>query len=315
MMMLRSVLYVPGNSLRMMVKAATTAADALVLDLEDSVAPADKATARVLVRDALKALKLNGMTTLVRINALSTSLAQEDLEFVVSKHLDGVVLPKAESASDVEELDAMLTGEERCKALESGRIVVIPIVESALGVVNAYSIASSHGRITSVAFGAGDYCRDLGRNPSFVSDDQIELLYARSQIVNAAVAARVRALDTVYFGQLTDREGFMRESRMALQLGFAGKALIHPSQIDFVNRVFRPSESEVEYARSLAVAFEDAQSRGLGAVSFDGRMIDVMSYRQAVDFVQLSEEFRLRDDGMGPAPEGTLSSFFTANEE
>lgn len=289
-MLIRSLLFVPGNNLRMVLKAAVSATDAVILDLEDAVAPADKQTARIVSRDALKALKFTGFMTFVRSNSFESGLILHDIEAVVQQDLDAIMLPKAEDASVVCELSRELLRLERLRGVEEERIRVIPIIESAKGVLNAYSIAASSPRLLGLAFGAGDYCRDLGRNPAFVSDGQEELLFARSQVVNSAVAMGLPAFDTVFFGELSDTEGFERECRLALRLGFSGKSLIHPNQIELANRVFLPSEEEVRFAHGLVDAFERAEAAGSGAVAHEGRMIDIMSVRQARDVIRKVRE-------------------------
>ncbi len=300
MMVLRSLLFVPGNSMRMIHKAATLPADALILDLEDAVQLADKETARVIVRDSLPALKEGGAYLFVRVNALSTGLTEEDINCVAVKELNGILLAKAERAEDIEEASAMLQKTEKKRGLAPGAIKIIPILESAKGIVNAYQIASAGDRVIAVAFGAGDYYRDLGRSVADLTPEQTELLYARSQTVVASRAAGVPALDTVSFGLLTDREGLLREARHALQLGFKGKMVIHPDHIETINRVFSPSPEEADYARRVVAAFEEAQKRGLGAISLDGKMIDVMNYTQAkglVHFVTAIEEREKKRQG------------------
>jgi citrate lyase subunit beta/citryl-CoA lyase len=282
------MLFVPGNNMRMIAKAATLPADAIILDLEDAVPLPDKATARIMTRDSIKGVKLGGSYVFVRVNALTTNLTAEDLKFVTVEGLDGLMLAKTETKSDIVELDSMLEETEKGGGLEPRSLKVVPLIESAKGVINAYEIASASERIIAVAFGAGDYYRDLGRGASF-SPEQTELLYARSQIVNCSVAAGVQAIDTVFFGLLTDREGLMKETMLALQLGFKGKLLIHPTQIEPVNKAFSPSPDEAEYARRVVEAFEEAQARGLGATSFEGKMIDYMNYKQAKDLVRLVE--------------------------
>ena len=274
--------------MRMIAKAATLPADAIILDLEDAVPLPDKATARIMTRDSIKGVKLGGSYVFVRVNALTTNLTAEDLKFVTVEGLDGLMLAKTETKSDIVELDSMLEETEKGGGLEPRSLKVVPLIESAKGVINAYEIASASERIIAVAFGAGDYYRDLGRGASF-SPEQTELLYARSQIVNCSVAAGVQAIDTVFFGLLTDREGLMKETMLALQLGFKGKLLIHPTQIEPVNKAFSPSPDEAEYARRVVEAFEEAQARGLGATSFEGKMIDYMNYKQAKDLVRLVE--------------------------
>lgn len=281
--------------MRMIAKAATLPADAIILDLEDAVPLPDKATARIMIRDSIKDVKLGGSYVFVRVNALTTNLTAEDLKFVAVEGLDGLMLAKSETKSDIVELDSMLEETEKGGGLEPRSLKVVPLIESAKGVINAYEIASASERIIAVAFGAGDYYRDLGRGASF-SPEQTELLYARSRIVNCSVAAGVQAIDTVFFGLLTDREGFMKEMMLALQLGFKGKLLIHPTQIEPVNKAFSPLPDEAEYARRVVEAFEEAQARGLGAISFEGKMIDYMNYKQAKDLVRLVEFIAEEED-------------------
>jgi len=287
-MVLRSMLYVPGNNLRMITKAATLASDAIILDLEDAVPLADKATARILTRDSIRAIKYGGPCVFVRVNALITNLTVDDLGFVCIEGLDGIMLAKTETRSDVVELDGMIERAEKASGLMVGGLTIVPLIESAKGVMNANEIASASERVAAVAFGAGDYYRDLGLSISSLSVEQTELLYARCQVVNGSRAAGVQAIDTVFFGLLTDKEMFMKETTLALQLGFKGKQLIHPDQIDFVNKTFSPSEGEVAYARGVVDAFEKAQSRGVGAISFQGKLVDIMNYRQAKDLVDFA---------------------------
>ena len=310
MIVLRSMLFVPGNSMRMIAKAATLASDAIILDLEDAVPLPDKATARVMTKDTIKAVKSGGAYVFVRVNALTTKLTAGDLKFVAVEDLDGIMLAKTEAKSDVLELDGMIEEAEKGSRLELGSLKIIPLVETAKGVMNVYEIASASERVVAIAFGAGDYYRDLGRSVSFLSPEQTELLYARSQIVNGSRAAGVQAIDTVFFGLLTDREGFMRETILALQLGFKGKLLIHPAQIEVVNKIFSPSPDEAEYARRVVEAFEEAQVRGLGAISFEGKMIDYMSYKQAKELVSLIELIAGKEEKRRRAPAISLSQFF-----
>lgn len=310
MMVLRSMLFVPGNSMRMMTKAATLAADAIILDLEDAVPLPDKETARVMIRDTIRALKSGGAYVFVRVNALTTGLTAEDIKFVAVEGLDGIVLAKAEARSDVLELVGMLEETEKNRGLEPGNLRIIPLVETAKGVVNAYDIASASERIVAVGFGAGDYYRDLGRSVSSLSPEQTELLYARSQTVAGSRAAGVQAIDTVFFGLLTDVDAFVKEAILALQLGFKGKFLIHPTQIEMVNKIFSPSPEEVTYASRIVAAFEEAQARGLGATSFEGKMIDYMTYKQAKDLVSFAEIIADKEEKRKQASTVSLSQFF-----
>jgi citrate lyase subunit beta/citryl-CoA lyase len=311
-MVLRSMLFVPGNSMRMITKAATLATDAIILDLEDAVPLPDKATARIMIRDSIKAVKSGGSYVFVRVNALTTGLTAEDLKFVVVEDLDGIMLAKTGTGSDVVELDGMLEETEKGLGLGQGSIKVVPLIETVKGVVNAYGIASASERVVATAFGAGDYYGDLGRSVSFLSGEQTELLYARSQVVNCSGAAGVQSIDTVFFGLLTDKEGFMKETMLALQLGFKGKLLIHPTQIEPVNQAFSPSTDEVEYARKVVEAFEGAQAKGLGAISLEGKMIDYMNYKQAKGLVSFVELIAEKEEKRQRAPYISLSQFFTS---
>jgi len=288
-MLLRSMLYVPGNNVRMIIKAVTLSSDAIILDLEDAVSLSDKETARIIVRDSIEAVKLSSSQLFVRVNGFATNLIAEDLKLVVSKGLDGIMLPKSQAKSEVVELDDMLEKTEKASKLKPETLKVIPLIETAKGVINVHEIASASKRVVAVAFGAGDYCRDLGRDVSHLSSEQTELLYARSQIINGSRAAGVQAIDTPFLGLLTNREGFRKETVLALGLGFKGKQVVHPAQIEFVNNIFTPPQDATKYAKRLIKSFEEAQAQGLGATSFEGRMIDYMSYKQAKDLLSFAK--------------------------
>lgn len=176
-MILRSMLYTPGNSLRLVTKAATLPMDAVILDLEDAVPLADKETARILGRDAMKLFKTRGILVFARVNSMASGFTEEDVAVVVTKDLDGLMLAKTESASDVKKLDRILEKAEKRSKLAAGRIKVVTLVESAKGVMNSYAIACASKRIVALAFGAGDYYRDLGKDVSTLSYDETELLF------------------------------------------------------------------------------------------------------------------------------------------
>ena len=290
MMVLRSMLFVPGNNPKMISKAISLPADAIIFDLEDAVPLTDKEAARSMVRDAIKTVKAGGPSVFVRINALTTGFTAEDLNYIVIDGLDGVLLSKAETEDDIIKLDRMLKEVEDKSGTAAGTVKIIPILETAKGIIKAYEIASAGERIVATAFGAGDYYRDMGRSTASISPEQTELLFARSQVVIASRAAGVQAIDTAFFGLLTDLDSFRKEAMLALQLGFKGKILIHPTQIDIANEVFSPSPDDIAGAQKVVKAFEEAQSKGLGATSLEGKMIDYMTYCQAkdlIDFVDL----------------------------
>jgi len=292
-MLLRSLLFTPGNNMRRIVKAGTLRTDAVILDLEDSVPLADKETGRLFVRDSLHEVGRLGSAVFVRINAPGTGLAEDDLDWVVQPGLHGIVLPKSESAEDVAALVAQLEWRERDRSLDSGTLAIIPILESAKGIVNAYTIAMASPRVAAVALGGVDFSRDMGVD---LTPEGRELWYARAQVAVAARAAGVLAIDTPCI-DVNNREQLTNESRAARQLGFRGKLLIHPTQIGPVHEVFSPAEDDVAYARKVVEAFEQAQQQGQGAISLDGKMIDVANYRQAKDLLASAEAITRKENG------------------
>ena len=285
MMLLRSMLYFPANSVRMVVKAATSLVDSVIFDLEDAVSLDDKETARILARDYVTLVKRRRIHTFVRVNSVGTGLTMEDLRSVVVKGLDGVMLAKTETGSDVTRVAKMLSLIEKRSRLPPKSVKLIPLIESARGVENSFDVATASDRNVGVAFGAGDYYRDLGRDVSTVSEEENELLYARSRIVNTSRAAGIQAIDTPFLGLLVDREAFLREAKLAVRLGFKGKQCVHPSQIEPINEFFSPTREEVSHALRIVDAFGQAQQRGLAAISFEGKMVDIMTYRQAKDVI------------------------------
>ncbi len=292
MRLLRTILFVPGNQMRMIRKAGTLGADAIILDLEDAVPMAEKETARMFVRDAIGDLSMSSADVFVRVNALTTGLTRQDIETVIQKGLVGIVLPKVESKDDVFEISRFMRREEKIKGIEPGSLALIPILETAKGVLNAQGIATANGRVVAIAFGAIDFARDMG---IVLSREGRELLYARSLVATSARAAGVQAVDTPWI-DIADKDGLAREASAGRQLGFRGKLLIHPSQIEPVKLVFSPSKSEVEYAEKVTKAFQGAQAQGLGAISIEGRMIDIASFRQAEELLSLVEAIAEREE-------------------
>jgi citrate lyase subunit beta/citryl-CoA lyase len=312
MSVLRSMLFVPGNNLRMIVKACTLTADAVILDLEDAVPLGDKPTARVIVRDSVQAIRKRGMYVFVRVNALPTGLTTDDLESIILGCPDGIMLAKTESKDDVVEVSRIIREVEKREGLELGIVKMVALIESAKGIINAREIAFADKRMVAMAFGAGDYCRDLGRNVSFLTPQQTELLYARSHLVNCSVAAGIQSIDTTFFGLLTDTAGFAQEAALALQLGFNGKLCIHPSQLSIVNATFAPSPGEIDYAHRLVEAFEEAQAKGVGAISFEGKMVDGMNYQQSRALTTYAASISAKQKQKLNTPYVSLSEFFTA---
>ncbi len=282
---LRSLLFVPGNKTRFLEKARTVPADAVILDLEDAVAPGEKVAARTTVRQALEAGPFQARV-IVRVNAWDTGLVEDDLAGALAPLAWAVCLPKVESASDIERLVALLCSWEADHGRAEGSIAVLAMIETARGVLNAYSIAQASRRLRALCLGGEDLARDLGavRTPH-----GLELAYARAHLVVAARAAGCLAIDTVYTN-LNDEPGFMAEATQARQLGYSGKLLIHPSQIEPAHRAFSPSAEEIAWARRVVEAFEAAVARGEGVIALEGKMIDRPVVARAQEVLALAGE-------------------------
>ena len=265
----RTMMFVPGNNPGMMADAHIYGPDSIMLDLEDSVTLAEKDAARLLVYHALQSVDYGQTEMVVRINPLSTPFGRKDIEAVVRAGVHVIRMPKTETADEVREVEAEIERvEERLGCL--GRTQIMAAIESALGVVNAYDIATASKRMMGIALGAEDYCANLKtqRTPS-----GNELQLARQTIVVAARAAGIDALDTVY-SNLNDMDTFRAEVEYIKSLGFDGKSIINPRQIEVVNEVFAPKEKDIAKARTILAAIKEAEERGSGVVSVNGKMVD-----------------------------------------
>jgi len=263
------MMFVPGNNPGMMQDAYIYHPDSIMLDLEDSVTMAEKDAARLLVYNALKSIDYCGTEMVVRINPLNTPYGHKDVEAVVKAGVDVIRMPKTETADEVRELDAeILKVEKEIGAV--GRTRIMAAIESALGVVNAYAIATASDRMMGIALGAEDYTANLKtqRTPAGT-----ELMLARETIVVAARAAGISCFDTVY-SNLDDMETFRNEVTLIKTLGFDGKSIINPRQIEVVNEVFTPTEKEITKARNIMAAIKEAEQKGSGVVSLNGKMVD-----------------------------------------
>lgn len=266
---LRSLLFVPGSRADMMQKAARYGADALILDLEDGVAPEAKPYARQCVAAALEAQFAEELPVLVRVNDLTSGLLDDDLAQALRPRVNAVCLPKAGSPEEIEALDARLQTLEDGWALPRGRVRIIPMVESARGVLNAPAIARGP-RVAAVGFGAEDYTADIGVART---GEGGELHFARAAVALAAHAAAVEPLDGIY-ADFRDLDGLRADTIAARALGYSGKMVIHPMQIETVHRAFTPSTEDVDRARRIVAAFEEARARGTGIAVVDGGMVD-----------------------------------------
>jgi len=278
----RSRLYLPGNEAKFMLNAGLHKPDGIILDLEDSVAPPEKDAARLVVRNALRSINFHGAERMVRINQGERGL--EDLEFVAPHNLHVVLIPKVEAPEQVKRVDRKIR--ELLSARKIDRpVYLMPIVESGLGALRAYEIASATDSIVALTIGLEDYTADIG---AARTKKGRESFWARSQVVNAARAAGVQPIDTV-FSDVADMEGLRDSVLEAKGLGFDGKGCIHPRQIAVIHEAFAPTEEELTKAKRTVEAFEDAERRGLGVVSLGSKMIDPPVVKRAQRIVWLAE--------------------------
>ncbi len=281
----RSRLYVPGNNARALAFVDTFGSDCVVLDLEDSVPPAEKDAARFLVREVLSTLDFGDKEVWVRINPLLRG-GREDLGMVLLGRPHGICLPKAESPVEVAELAGLLYELEGRYGIP-WMVWIMPIIESPRGAFAAPEIAKASERVVCLAFGAEDYSAEVGCDRSWEA-----LLWARSQVVAAAATAGIQASDAV-FPDIEDEDGLYREARRAKELGFDGKGAIHPLQIEMIHRALAPTPEEVEWAKGVVSAAEEAEEKGMGAVAYRGKMVDRPVLLRAKRVLELARAARM----------------------
>ena len=269
----RSWMFVPGHRQKMIDKALGLGADVIMLDIEDGVAPNEKDTARKLIGEALGRERSPGTPErFVRVNAIGHARMDADLEAVLRPGLSGLVLPKVETVEEVLTVASIVIEREPRLNIARGSVRLLIAIESPRGLLNAPAIAACSPRVIGLMFGAEDYGREMGL-PTRREGEAQELLYARSAMAVAAASAHVQAVDGVWV-DLKDMDGLGGFARQSRRLGFSGMSLIHPSQIDPINSVFSPTPEEIEYARQVVQAFEEANARGDGSISFGGQLID-----------------------------------------
>ena len=288
----RTWMFVPGHRQRFIDKAMSLSCDVMMLDLEDGVTPDEKPAARKLIAEALGRPKApGGPARFVRINAVGREYSEADLPAIVRPGLDGLVLPKVESAEAVLTVAAYLDGREAEVGLERGSVALAPAIESPRGLFNALAIADSSPRVVGLMFGAEDYGWELGL-PALREGEAADLIHARSTIVAAARAAHVQPVDAVW-PDLEDEDGLRRDIAKARRLGFSGKALFHPSQIDAINAAFAPTPEEIDYCERLTEAFDEAFARGEGSIAFEGRLVDRPIVERARATLRLADSLGL----------------------
>ncbi|KKB01721.1 citrate (pro-3S)-lyase subunit beta [Avibacterium paragallinarum] len=266
----RSMLFVPGSNAAMLSNSFIYKPDAIMFDLEDAVALKEKDSARMLVAHALKNPFYQDIETVVRVNPLDSAFGLDDLNAVVRAGVDIVRLPKTDTAQDVVDMDNAIAEIEKQCGRVVGSTKLLAAIESPLGVTQANEIAKASSRLIGIALGAEDYVRNLKTERS---PDGVELLFARCTILQAARAAGIMAFDTV-FSNADDEEGFLREASLIKQLGFDGKSLINPRQIELIHNLYAPSQKDVDFAKRVISAAEQAEKEGLGVVSLNGKMVD-----------------------------------------
>jgi len=287
----RSLLYVPGNMPSMLQNIPIFAADAVIIDLEDAVPLSEKDAARRLVRRFLETYQDRRQEVLVRINALDTEWGYDDLREVLPAMPDGIRLPKADTPEIVERLDTFLTEHEEALGVEIGRFRILPSIESALGVINCIAIASTSRRILGLAFGAEDYTASMEIERTKGGE---ELFNARSRVVWAAKAAGVQAIDSI-FSDVKDMDAFRREAELVKGLGFTGKSLVNPRQIEVLHEVFAPKAAEIENAQQVIEAIQRAREMGTGVISLGGKMVDAPVVKRAFRVLRTAHAMGLVD--------------------
>ena len=282
----RSLIFVPGNNQRFIEKAKSIDADIVCFDLEDSVPAKEKKAARNLIADALASNHSHTFQIFVRINSPTSGNIPRDLEAITRKGLDGIVIPKVNSATDIKRIANILSSLEKKRRLQP--ICIIPSIESAKGVVNAYQIASSSRRISALVFGVFDLLNDMGIE---YSKDPPGARFARAKIPVDAAAAGVSSIDAIW-QDLEDPQGLEKDCKVGKSLGYSGKSIIHPDQIRTTHRIFHPTKTELRWAETVCNSYMKAVKSGRGATKIDGKMIDEVHFKQAKALLETAGKHR-----------------------
>jgi len=278
----------PGNNPYLSQNAFLFGADCIILDLEDSVPPAEKFASRILVREILKNVDFGDTERAVRINQMSSPFGRQDIEEIVPAEPDLILIPKAECGEDIRIVEDIVQEIKQKNNIDK-EIYFMPILESARGVWNTYEIASASENVVMVAFGAEDFTKDIGAQRTRQGKEQF---VARSMVVLGAKAAGVQASDTVW-SDIEDMEGLRLSAQEAKELGFDGKGAIHPSQIEVIHDVFAPTAEEIEYANKVITAFEEAEKKGSAVVALGRKMIDPPVVARAQKIITLARKMGL----------------------
>ena len=283
--MRRSMLFLPGNTPNMLINGNCLGADAVIFDLEDAVSPNEKDAARILVRNTMRYMDFSGCEIIVRINSIDTAFWKQDIDAIMPQQPGLILLPKTSSAADVLEADAYITQVEEKLGLGKNAVGLMPLIETALGVENAFAIASATKRVKALFLGAEDLTADLQCKRT---KEGREIEYARTRLVVAARAAGVDVYDTP-FTDVNDDEGIWKDATYAKALGFTGKASISPRHVEVINAVFSPTQKDVDYAYEVMEAIALAEQQGKGAIALHGKMIDAPIVNRAKQTIAMAE--------------------------
>lgn len=279
----RTLIFVPGNNSKFLEKAKSLKADIVCFDLEDSVPNTEKKNARKLIKTALKSRLSYNSSIFVRTNSPASGKIPDDLNEIIQKGIDGIVIPKVNNVSEIKKIEKKVLQLEKSRNLKP--IQIIPSIESAEGVVNTYSIASSSKRISAVVFGVFDLLNDLGIE---YTKDPEGAKYSRAKIPVDARAADVASIDAIW-QDLKDVKGLEQDCKIGKRLGYTGKSIIHPDQIDIAHKIFHPSKTEISWAEKVCKIYEESIKKGRGATTIEGKMIDEVHYKQAKALLDLAK--------------------------
>jgi len=285
--LMRTALFVPGNRPDRIEKAFNTEADVIIIDLEDAVPLSEKESSRSNVRE--KVIQFANRIILVRVNALGSPFIKGDLDETIVEGVNGIILPKVEKADDIHDINKLLLEVEKNRTLPDGSIRIFPLIESAAAVQHVYNIVSTKTkpqRIYTVAFGAADYTLDMGIEMTMEGN---ELFYARSRIAVACRAAGIAPpVDTPFMIDLKNTDALISDARRAKELGFQGKLVIHPDQVEPCNRIFSPLPEEIKRAKKIVHAFEEAEAAGVTAIQLEGKFIDYPVVKRSKNILALA---------------------------
>ena len=290
--MRRSMLFLPGNNPNMLINGNCLGSDAVIFDLEDAVSPAEKDAARILVRNTMRYMDFGGCEIIVRINSIDTPYWRKDIDAILPCKPSLILLPKTGTAQDALAADDYMTEVERKLGMEPNTVGLMPLIETAMGVENAFAIASCTKRVRALFLGAEDLTADLQCKRT---KEGREIEYARTRLVVAARAAGVDVYDTP-FTDVNDDEGIVKDAEYAKALGFTGKSSISPRHVEVINRVFSPTIKEIEYAYEVLEAIEEAKAQGKGAIALYGKMIDAPIVARAERTIAAAEALGIRRD-------------------